>query len=221
MRILLTHHFPFDDSDAGAFARGLARSLLAAGHQVRCVIVDSRDLGTDLPVRRIICDPHRADAELSFSLPCFSPGGNSQPTFERLTDEQLVAYRDVLRQALDAEIHAFDPHIVHGQHIWIQGHLALEAGVPYVLTAWGPELAASRRDERYGRLAQEAAENASRILAPTDRVKSEVSRTFGELDPGAVTVLRHDAQPAAQTAETFVSIYRDVLAARFGADTRP
>lgn len=220
MRILLTHHFPLDDSQGGKLTRDLANALAADGHQVRCVILDCKRGGNEhFLVRRIVCDPSSPNADLPFALPHFENGPGRQ-SFAQLTEGQLVEYRDLLRTVLDIEIHEFDPHVIHAQHVWIQAHLALEAGVPYVLNAWGPELAACRQDHRYLRLAQEAAENAGRILLPSPGLKQDLAATFGELDDHVVTLAPSDP-PSNGGSQWYASLYQDVLASRFGGQTRP
>lgn len=212
MRILLTHHFPLEVSPAGSLTLHLARQLEAAGHEVRVLVVDSRRPREDEGlVRRVVCSPDTSGAELDFSPPGFEPQPGLQQTFDQLTDEGIGRYRDVLRDVLDEEIDEFQPDLVHSQHIWIFGHLALEAGAPYVLTAWGPELSMCRRDDRYLRFAQEAAENAGRILVASDSLRSTVIELFGELD-GRVTTLDIHKVPAT------IAIYRDVLRARLGRE---
>jgi hypothetical protein len=235
LRILLTHHLPLDWSAAGQQVGRLADELRQRGHSVRCLVVDcGRADAEQAMVRRIVCDPNSADAELKFPLPTFessdagqpsdagqssesrTPGGNGAATtsFSALSDGELTAYRDVLREVLDDEVAHFNPHVIHGQHIWIQGHLALEAGVPYLLTARGPELELQAADSRYRRYAQEAAENAGRILAPDEQVYRAVTAAFGDLDHRVVVV--PDNQP-----ERIERLYEDVLRARFGNDFRP
>ena len=156
-------------------------------------------------VRRLAIDNHDpADAQ----------------AFLQLSDPQLAAYRDVLRQALDAEIDAFDPHIVHVQPIWVLAHLALEAGAPYVLTASGVELPVYRLDPRFRRLTEEAAENAGRIIATSEAVRLEMIAAFGDLDGRVVTMPAELAEPLESGAEAvrwLIEIYRRVLIDRFGA----
>jgi hypothetical protein len=222
MRILLTHHFPLDLSPASPQTRLIAEALTRDGHEVRCLTVQNHGQNVSTPgfhVHAVMCDPIAEQANLHVELPVFGPAGRGQRAFEQLTDEELTAYRDVLREALDVEIEQFDPHIVHAQHIWVQGHLALEAGVPYVLQAWGPELAASRNDNRYRRLAQEAAENAGRILVGSNALRDEVLATFGELDSHIFAHWPENNQSS--TSETLVALYGQVLTARFGANIRP
>ena len=144
----------------------------------------------------------------------------------QLSDRELLAYRDVLRQALDAEIDAFDPHIVHAQPISVLAHLALEAGAAYVLTASGSELPVEQLDPRLQRFTVEAAENAGRIIAVSDAVRTAIIAALGDLDDRIVAlapqwqlsapqpVLTAEAQAAAAT--WLAQLYRQVLTDRFG-----
>lgn len=150
------------------------------------------------------------------------------------SDRDLLAYRAVLRQALDAEIEAFDPHIVHAQPIGVLAHLALEAGAAYVLTASGDELPVDRLDPRVQRFTIEAAENAGRIVAVSDAVRTAMIAAFGDLD-GRIVLLAADfaaadstamqlaasapalrADTQAEAASWLVQLYRQVLTDRFG-----
>jgi hypothetical protein len=224
MRILLTHHFPLFDTASGGHTQRLAIELLAAGHEVRCLIVDRGGAPEEaFPVRRVVCGP-AAKSDLPFAVPYFRADLDSRSergaSFSELSDPQMVLYRDVLRVALDEEIESFDPHMIHCQHVWVQGHLALEAGVPYVLTAWGPELAEVLVDERYARLAQEAAENAGRVIAPTSALSARLHETFGDLED-RLTVLPAQLNSTSALGSWFAEIYREVLTTRFGPGIRP
>jgi hypothetical protein len=223
LRILLTHHLPLDWSAAGQEVGRLADKLRRRGHAVRCLVVDPGGTNSEPQfVRRVVCNPDSPTAELNFPLPTFDWGdrghapdnGAATTSFSALTDAQLAAYRDKLREVLDDEVAHFNPHVIHGQHIWIQGHLALEAGVPYLLTARGPELDLQAVDARYRRYAQEAAENAGRIIAPDERIHRAVTAAFGDLEHRVVVVPDH-------RPEQLEALYREVLLARFGADFDP
>src|SRR3569623_986886 len=183
MRVLLTSHLPLSGSESGRFVIALGDALLERGHEVRCVLVD-RQPGREeqFPTWPILCDPANDEDDLAFLLPMFAPGDGRNTTFANLFDAQLDAYRDTLRDVLDEESAVFDPHVSHTQHVWLAGHLALEAGVPYVMTAWGEELAAQQSDPRYHRYAQEAAENAGRIFVASPALANDVHAAFGPLD---------------------------------------
>ena len=143
MRILLMHHFPLAQSQAGplgaemgvgACSRGARNSVADRRRQSRGRRA-ARRRARRLPRRRRrrpICRstfrsfraPRRRPVDVSRTL-----GSASWPRIEINCGGDL-----------DAQIDRFDPHVIHAQHIWVQGQLALETGVPYVLNAWGPEL---------------------------------------------------------------------------------
>lgn len=204
MRILLTHHFPLEADVPGRFAAELAEKLIAAGHEVQALIVDASAEGqVGFPLRRV------PDAAPRFS------GEVGSLTFESLTAAQLDRHLDALRRALDSEIENFNPHVVHAQHIWLLGHLALEMGVPYVLSAWQAELKACSAGTPYQRYAQEAAENAGRILISTPGLAPEIAAAFGDLD-GRVDIKDGEAAWLQDNAAPVVKVYREVIDARFG-----
>jgi hypothetical protein len=219
MRILLANQAPLEAADGGLPLAPLAHALLSAGHEVQGVVVDGESrAGNAVPIRRIICRKGDAAADLPFDSPRLGGPPQIGQTFSDLTNRELAEYRDVLRSALDAEIEAFDPHVVHAQHIWILGHLALEAGVPYVLSTSGLELPVYRLDPRFRRYADEAAENAGRILATSDAVRDDVLATFGELDGRVVIMPAEMASDDPSHAGRWLSqVYREVLTDRFGA----
>jgi hypothetical protein len=222
MRILFASHVPLVDADAGGSADALADGLVRAGHSLRAVVVDGEALREEwIPTRRVVCRRNDPSADLPFALPRFVtlPDGRGQ-RFADLSDEEFVAYRQALRVALDDEIAQFDPQIVHCEHIWLMGHLALESGVPYVLTAYQAELDALRSDARFRRLAEEAAENAGRVIVANEELGRAVHAIFGDLDGRVVVVHRLEANEsdnvAAQCALEVADIYRQVLDERLG-----
>ncbi|HVU85994.1 MAG TPA: glycosyltransferase family 4 protein [Pirellulales bacterium] len=220
MRVLIANDGPIGEGTEGERVLSLVIALADTGHAVRAIDFGASDNGSKrIALRRVLCRRDDPQAELPFEPPCFGAADGSRRGFADLTSEQLHALRDTMRQALDQEIADFDPQIVHCQHVWMMGHLALESGVPYVLTAQADEFAELGRDERYGRLAAEAAENAGRVLVATADLAAEVQKQFGDLE-GRIIVLpsmREDAQDAspAMLAE-LLDIYNRVLDERWG-----
>jgi hypothetical protein len=200
MRVLLTSHLALDEAPAGRFVAELAAQLIILGHEA-LVLVDHWVQDTD---------------ELKATRKSASPF-ESCPD---LTDDALVDLRQILRNDFDEAVNAFDPHIVHAQHVWLHGHLALEAGVPYVLTAWGDELAAVEQDVRFRRFAQEAAENAGRVFVDSPALERKVINVFGAMDGHVVVACQRD-RVTPDCAKTLAAAYRDVLIARFGSADRP
>ena len=221
MRILLTTHLPLDHRPEGPFVRALAEALRAAGHEVRTLVVDdAHPLSVTEHEQRVVCSPTDSNAHLPLARPGFALEAGTQQTFADLSDEQLNQYHDHLRQVLDAEINAFDPHIVHAQHVWLLGHLALEAGVPYVVTAWGPELNMFLADRRYERIAQEAAENAGRVFICTPGLETVLRTTFAPLDTEVVAICPQ-GEVSRECRDQLLAAYRQVLIDRFGTADRP
>jgi Glycosyl transferase 4-like domain len=233
MRILFLHHFPLRHSEAGPWVQRWALALAAAGHESRCLVVD-RDEKTKDPNEnksdafdtvRVTCRPGDPTADLPFETPCFSTAlpAATLSTFVALSDRQLALYRERTRRRLDELIESFNPHVIHAQHVWVQGQLALETGVPYVLNAWGPELIDYASDERYRRLADQAAENAGQILVPNALLLQQLVTLFEsaaertQIMPAGLH-LTESASPAeqGQAAGDLLALYQTVLAERFG-----
>jgi len=229
MRILLADHFGLGTAGSPSCTLRLAQGLLAAGHQVYALVVDDHSGQDDLfPVRRVVCRPRDADADLPFEVPTFSAAPETDLSFESLTDRQLSDYRQALRYSLDSVVDSFDPDIIHAQHVWVLAQLALETGVPYALTAWPDELETYSRDARYRQLADQAAENAGRIFIGSRELEGRLLATFEGAaqrtvvipfcDPKADVVARDAASRAMDTAaiELVLHEYRGILADRFG-----
>ncbi|MEX0714583.1 MAG: glycosyltransferase [Pirellulales bacterium] len=212
MRILLANDGPLDDDPSGQYILHLAGHLMAAGHRVRCLVLDSQGASNQQFVQRILCRRGDPEADLPFALPSFRPGPARQ-SYSQLSDGELAAYREVVRRALDTEIDAFDPEILDIQHVWLQGHLALEAGAPYVLTSHGQELPLYHADARFRRYAVEAAENARRILVLQPHVANRLQAAFGDLEGRIFQVRSPLDAPIVQEIE---AVYRNVLTERFG-----
>jgi hypothetical protein len=210
MRILLTSHDPLDTPGPGKIVDDWARRLTAAGHQVRVLCVEGLPHAEkESHVRRVFCHPTDGRAPIKLVRPSLvaEPEEGARP-FTSLTDRELSDYRDVLRVELDREIDLYDPCIVHVQHLWFFGHLALEAGVPYVVSAHGGEFNAGRSDVRFRRYMQETAENACRIFTHEVAAATGTAALVGSLEGRVV--------PAPTTAESLPNIYRAALEERFG-----
>ena len=109
--------------------------------------------------------------------------------------------------------------MIHCDHVWLWGQLALESGVPYVLDAHDEELAAVH-DARFHHLAQQAAENAGCILAASDQMAGRLQALFTGLED-RITVLTRDAAATSprhieEFAARLIGIYERVLHDRFG-----
>ena len=90
----------------------------------------------------------------------------------------MALYRERTRRRLDELIESFNPHVIHAQHIWVQGQLALETGVPYVLNAWGPELIDYASDERYRSSPIKPPRTLDEFWSPTAALLQQVVTLF-------------------------------------------
>ena len=200
-----------------------AIALAGAGHQVRVLIADDGTQPSEaLAVERVVCSANDSAADLPFDLPEFStaPGPHKRLSFGDLSDRQLASYRDRLRRRLDELIDRFDPQVIHAQHIWVQGQLALESGVPYVLNAWGPELAEINGNARLADLANQAAENAGRILVGDVARAAEFAAAFNSVAermmPMPAELSASGPFDATAGCKRLVELYEGVLVERFG-----
>jgi hypothetical protein len=173
--------------------------------------------GESFPLRAVICRADDPQADLPFALPGFTAATPAGVLFADLTDEQLAAYREELRRQIDIEVAHFDPHVMHSQHVWIEGQLALETGVPYVLTAWGPELACAAADPRYRTLAEQAAENASRIVVGHASLGNQLAATFESISERVLVVPEIADHHGTSASDRMADIYRAVFQQRFGS----
>lgn len=207
MRVLLTSHQPFHQGIGGTNVFRLYERLLAAGHEVRVFLAGAlRE--TKCEVRTVVCAPNSPGADFPYELPTLYAEPFERRSFPSLDDAQLSDYREALRSAFDEEIAYFDPHIVHVQHVWIDGHLALESGAPYVASAYGQELVAADADGRFSRYVRETAENAGRILIGDSWLERQLQRRF-DLPPDLF--VQNDL-----CVDELLRVYRGVSEARFG-----
>jgi hypothetical protein len=218
MRILLVDECAWSIDGGEPRTIALARTLLAAGHEVRVLWVESSpNEHRDIPGRRVTCRREDEQADLRFDAPAFvvplvrtdpPPTSRRQTAnllFTQLTDSQLADYREALRKALDDEAAAFDPQIIHCQHAWVGGHLALETGVPYLLNVHGEEMATQAADARYRRLVQESIENAGRVLVTTPQLQHDVLAICGE-NENRVLLVDEPMEP-----RRLIAIYQQVI----------
>lgn len=225
MRILFLHHANLEASPVGQAVARWSAALSSAGHETLVQVVDDRRRADGaVAVDRIVCSADDPHAELPFGLPRLAgePGAQAGNTFNDLSDEQLRQYRDHLRQRLDALVERFDPHVIHVQCVWVFGQLVVETGVPYAISAWGPELDAAARDARYRPLADQSAVNAGRILTPDRATLKRIESTFdlephqAEIAPAALRAGDSTADDKA-IAAALVETYQAVLDQRFGS----
>lgn len=209
MRVLLVNHLPLWAPGGGQQTAELATGLAALGHEVRAVVADRTAAGDPLPVRRLICRAGDATTDCPFEFPVATRELAGHPAFAELNAQQLAEYREQFRRRIDAEVEQFNPDVIHALHVWIEGHLALETGVPYVLSAVGPELTAAGESASLHALAQQAAENGGRIVVASEPLRRQVAALFEGVAERVEVAPRSDFLRMS-------AIYQEVVAARHG-----
>lgn len=183
MRILLVNQSPFDGSGSGTATAELAMALRRAGHEVRSLMTADRpDIAGPVPSRVIACSATSAQADWPLDFPAWTWHPASRLTYADYTDEQLDRLRELLRRELDREVSVFDPQVIHCQHTGPMAHLALETGVPYLVAAHATSLRVACADARLRPLAEQAAENASAVIASSDHLAAEIRAKLADID---------------------------------------
>ena len=183
MNVLMINHFPLDGSGSGTYTRNIAVHLQKKGHKV-CIIMPENTKAFS-PVPDVSLVPvyfqHAEEIEgmLPFNFPCFTTHPRSTMTFADLDEKQLDMYLSAFRKAVKQAVQEFKPDIIHGQHIWLLSWLAIETGVPYVVTAHGTDLMGYKKWERFRKYADETAQGAKRIIT----ISNDNNDLVGELFP--------------------------------------
>ena len=184
MNILLVNHFPLEGSGSGTYTKNLALQLVARGHKV-CIIMPENNPdyahydGMSLhPVMFTPAGGQAPSGALPFNFPCFTTHPASSTTFGSLSEEQLEAYIQAFRLALAQEVDAFQPDIIHSQHLWILSALAAEFNVPLVVTTHASDLMGYDKWLVLRDYANKAASASKKILCTSKKNEDAVLKTF-------------------------------------------
>ncbi len=220
LRVLLTSHEPFGQGPGGQEVLRLARGLSRWDHQVRVLLADASDQQAawesrfTFSVRRVTCRSEDPKADVPIRLPSFEPGPQGM-SFGRLSEGQWQMYEERFRQAMQEELQTFDPQVIHCQYAWIHARLALETGLPYVVSVWGPELETAKQDGRFQKLVEQSMMGAARLLVPDPglayRLPAEARRT-----PGRVIAAPFHLEEEASLGARMGELYLSALEAWFG-----
>lgn len=196
MRVLLMNHFPLQGSGSGVYTVNIARALVRKGHEV-CIIMPENEVLAELDVDGIRLHPVYFDScsadALDFDFPCFTTHPRSVMTFYELDNAQVAAYEGVFRAAIEDEIAAFDPDVIHCGHIWLQASYAADYGIPLIITAHGADLIGFQKSERFREQARKAFDTADAIITISKDSTALVNKLFGE--PEKVHLVRNGYDP--------------------------
>lgn len=196
MRVLLMNHFPLQGSGSGVYTVNIARALVRKGHEV-CIIMPENEVLAELDVDGIRLHPVYFDScsadALDFDFPCFTTHPRSVMTFYELDNAQVAAYEGSFRAAIEDEIAAFDPDVIHCGHIWLQASYAADYGIPLIITAHGTDLIGFQKSERFREQARKAFDTADAIITISKDSTALVNKLFGE--PEKVHLVRNGYDP--------------------------
>ena len=196
MRVLLMNHFPLQGSGSGVYTVNIARALVRKGHEA-CIIMPENEVLAELDVDGIRLHPVYFDScsadALDFDFPCFTTHPRSVMTFYELDDAQVAAYEGAFRAAIEDEIAAFDPDVIHCGHIWLQASYAADYGIPLIITAHGTDLIGFQKSERFREQARKAFDTADAIITISKDSTALVNKLFGE--PEKVHLVRNGYDP--------------------------
>lgn len=196
MRVLLMNHFPLQGSGSGVYTINIARALVRKGHEV-CIIMPENEELAELEMNGVHLHPvyfdSCADDALDFNFPCFTTHPRSITTFYELDDAQMTAYETAFRAAIEDEIAAFNPDVIHCGHIWVQASYAADYGIPLVITAHGTDLIGFEESERFREQAKKAFDAASAVIAISKDNAALVERLFG--NPQKVHLIQNGYDP--------------------------
>lgn len=212
MRILFLSESPLAKAGRGQDAARLARRLLDAGHRVQAIELAEHPTGIPaLPVDSVTCRRDDLAADLRFQLPGFGPG--ARLPYRSLHPLQLAALREKVRQRLDRLVEMFNPEIIHTAYLWLGAQLVVETGVPLVATVGGEELDDLEGRLPYRTLVEQAAENASSLIAVNETASSRFKQIF---ETAGDRIVNPPAAALAAGDEWVVRLYERAATDRLG-----
>ncbi len=231
MRILLCHGYLLKGTGSNQYVQSLARALCAEGHHL-VVMSQEDDPRLDFVTTFLREDKEGAAPQVVWEKETGYPGncmaykpfiggllpvyvldsyaGFEVKEFTALTGDELAAYVEGNRRALDRMVRQFVPDVIHANHAvmlpYIVRTVAEEQGVPYFVSIHGSAIDFTvRKDERYLAYGLEGMRGARRVLVPSEHTREQVLEVFGDgveglerrmtlLPPGVDTEVFHPAE---------------------------
>ena len=180
LKVLIPNHFPLQGSGSGIYSLNVARELTKLGHEVMAIVPEHGPVtGYPFPVKSIVfSNGENQPTDLDFNFPCFTTHPVSTTTFYELTDQQLDAYLAAWRKAMLEAVNAFQPDVVHVQHVWLTAFVTHEVGLPYVASCHGTDLMGFKKGPRYRDQTLIGARHAHRIIAISRQVREDARATY-------------------------------------------
>jgi hypothetical protein len=131
-------------------------------------------------------------------------------------DSDLERFRTKTRRRLDDEMLGFDPQVVHVHGIGLLGHLTLETGAPYLISAFAEEFSTLPGSPALAGLIQQAVENAGRVVVDCPEARDRVAAVFGRLESIVVAAELGSPDGCADSFNWLWSLYERIAAKRRG-----
>ena len=173
MKVLMINHFPLEGSGSGTYTKNLATQLAKLGHEVCIILPENTTSFPNYAGVRLhpvyftdtrVAEPESIPGALPFNFPCFTTHPVSTTAFDDLDEQQTEAYLAAFRSAIEQEVADYQPDIIHGQHVWALPSLAVDCGVPLVLTAHGTDLMGYDKWPEMRHYAATAIEAAAKVI---------------------------------------------------------
>ena len=153
--ILMVTAFPTYGAGSGVQVTALANSYLREGKNVTIITANNRTDFDKIPGVKYHIVPFKSEEEnpeiiegqCDFNYLMFTTHTESTANFWDASLEQIKQYEQAFRKAINEEVKASKPDIIHGQHNWISTGIATETGVPVVTTIHGTDLMGFERSK--------------------------------------------------------------------------
>lgn len=147
-KILIATAFPTHGAGSGALVTTQAKSYVEDGHNVVIITGNNRTNFDKLPgVKYHVVpftaegeNPEKIEGQVPFNYLMFTTHTESTANFWNVGLEELEAYCDAFRKALQEEVKTFNPDVIHAQHNWLLSSTATEMDKPVVTTIHGTDL---------------------------------------------------------------------------------
>lgn len=210
MRILICHGYLLRGTGSNQYVQALARALCRQGHHLLVMCQDENPdldfvstfmrsgpggVGAEMVWRKDtgyegMCMVFKPD--IGGLLPVYvldSYEGFRVKEFTALDDDELDAYVEHNRKALEGLLRQFAPDAIQVNHAvmlpYVVRPVALDQGLPYFVTIHGSAIEFTvRRDSRYLEYGAEGLAGAAGIITPSEHSSRVVLEVFGGLVEG-------------------------------------
>lgn len=171
MKILLFTQFPLDGCGSGTYIRLLAKELLRRGHKVFLIHPEDQHGMIECPSMMYDCTVRRGGRRL---IPCFTTHGSESIRFSLLDQSEIRLITSRIHSILAEACQAWNPTLVHINHLWMAVQPAISLGFPTVLTVHGTELAIQKENSDLQSSISRSIRQIRALIAVSDYVLNQL-----------------------------------------------